>query len=59
MFDYFNDMSYAGFQFWKFQMTALVMGVLILLIVILWAIDSFKNWRRKRDPRYKRQHQRR
>lgn len=59
MFDYFNDMSYAGFQFWKMQMGALVIGVLLLIALIVWAVDSLKKWWRERGSRYKRRNQRR
>lgn len=59
MFDYFNSMSYAGYQFWKFQMTCLVVAVLLVLALVLWAVDSFKKWRRERNERWRRKHQRR
>lgn len=59
MFDYFNNMSYAGYQFWKLQMGALLFGVLFVIVLIVWAIDSFKKWRRERNERWRRKQMRR
>jgi DMSO/TMAO reductase YedYZ heme-binding membrane subunit len=59
MFGHFNNMSHFEYEFWKFQMTALAMGFILLVLLIVWIIDSCTKWCRKRGARWRRKQPRR